>query len=137
LLVETDDDDSTDSNSEDELAKAARKKLTSTELLASAFLYQKDLLHCSDHQSKLPFDCSDKSIVIVCQELRHHGFGFLMDDTKLDTYQLDLLNTVKELSKNNTVKDIIISKVKSDKESANSLINETTTKDSLRCTFPL
>ncbi len=52
LLVKMDDDDSTDSNSEDKLAKAAKKKLTSTELPASAFPYQKDLLHCSDHQSK-------------------------------------------------------------------------------------
>jgi hypothetical protein len=79
-----------------------------------------------------------------------------MDYTKLDTYQLDLLmviswetllgikhkklkqpssNTVKELSRNDTLKDLIISQVKSDKELANALINETTTKDSLRHTF--
>jgi hypothetical protein len=89
-----DDDDSTDSDSEDDLAKAAKKKKTSTELPASAFLYQKDLLYGSDHQSKHPFDHSNKSIVFVCEELCHHGFSFLMDDTKLDTYQLDLLMVI-------------------------------------------
>jgi hypothetical protein len=94
-LVETDGNDSTDSDSEDELvAEVAKKEFTSTELPASAFPYRKDLLHGSDHQSKHPFDRSDESIVFVCQELRHHGFGFLMDNIKLDTYQLDHLVVV-------------------------------------------
>jgi hypothetical protein len=94
-LVETDGNDSTDSDSEDELvAKAAKREFTSMELPASAFPYRKDLLHESDHQSKHPFDRSNESIVFVCQELRCHGFGFLMDATKLDTYQLDLLMVV-------------------------------------------
>jgi hypothetical protein len=77
------EDDSTDGDSEEELAEAAKKKKTSKELPASAFPYRKDLLHGSDHQSKHPFDWSDESIVFVCQELRRHGFGFLMDNAKL------------------------------------------------------
>jgi hypothetical protein len=157
-LVKTDGNDSTDSNSEDELvAEAAKKKITSMELPTSAFPYRKDLLHGSDHQSKHPFDCSNESIVFVCQELRHHGFGFLMDNTKLDTYQLDLFmvvswetllsikhkklkrpssDTVQELSSNDTLKDLIVSQVESEEESADALINETTTKASMRLTLP-
>ncbi len=88
------EDNSTDGDSEDELADAAKKKKTSMELPASAFPYRKDLLYGSNRQSKHPFDRSDESIVFVCQELRHHGFGFLMDDAKLDTYQLDLLMVI-------------------------------------------
>jgi hypothetical protein len=96
LSVEKDEqeDDSTDGDSEDKLAKAAKKKKTSKELPASAFPYWKDLLHGSDHQSKHPFDRSDESIVFVCQELHQHGFSFLMDNAKLDSYQLDLLMVV-------------------------------------------
>jgi hypothetical protein len=74
LPVETDDKDSMEDNdssdsdsSNDELAEAAKKKKTTKELPASAFPYQKDLLHGSDHQSKHPFDRSDESIVFVCQ----------------------------------------------------------------------
>jgi hypothetical protein len=143
---------------DDELvAESAKKKLTSTELPASAFPYRKDLLHGSDHQSKHPFDRSDESIIFVSQELRRHGFGFLMDDTKLDTYQLDLLmvvscetllgikhkklkrpsgDTVQELSSNDALKDLIVSQVESEEESVDALINEKTTKDSLQRTFP-
>jgi hypothetical protein len=53
-------------------------------LPASAFPYQKDLLHSSNHYRKYPFDYTDESIEFVCRELRCHGFGFLMDDTELD-----------------------------------------------------
>jgi hypothetical protein len=80
-----------------------------------------------------------------------------MDDTKLDTYQLDLLmvvswetlsgikhkklkcpssDTIQELSSNDALKDLVVSQVESEEESADALINETTTKDSLQRTFP-
>jgi hypothetical protein len=49
-----------------ELDKTA-DKLTSNELLASAFPYQKDLLYGSDHQKKHPFDQSNESIEFVCK----------------------------------------------------------------------
>ena len=153
-LVDMDDDDSSGG---DEISEGAKKNLTSTELPAGSFPYRKDLLHGSDHQSKHPFDRSDESIVFVCQELRRHGFGFLMDDTKLDSYQLDLLmvaswetlsgfkhkklkqpssGTVQELSRNDALKDLILGQVESEEESADALINEATTKDALRRTFP-
>jgi hypothetical protein len=85
-----DSDDDTDGDSESEL-NANAKNSTSGELPASAFPYQKDLLHGSDHYRKYPFDYTNESIEFVCQELRRHGFGFLMDDMELDPYQLDLL----------------------------------------------
>jgi hypothetical protein len=46
-------------------------------------------------------------------------------------------NTTQELSRNETLKDLIISPVESEEESANALVNKTTTKDSLWHTFPL
>jgi hypothetical protein len=88
---ETDDsDDDTDGDSENKL-NANAKNSTSRELSASVFPYQKNLLHGSDHYRKYPFDYTNESIEFVCRELRRHGFGFLMDDTELDPYQLDLL----------------------------------------------
>jgi hypothetical protein len=131
--------------------------LTSKELLASAFLYQKDLLYGSNHQKKHPFDHTDESIEFVCRELHCHSFSFLMDNTKLDTFQLDLLmiasweilcplkhkpkhpssNTMQQLAMNDTLKDLIISQVESEEESANALINKATTKMTLQHTFPL
>jgi hypothetical protein len=45
-------------------------------------------------------------------------------------------DTIQELLSNDALKDLIISQVESEEESADALINETTTKDSLRRTFP-
>jgi hypothetical protein len=64
-LVHTNEDNSNDSDSDMELDKTANK-LTSNELLASAFPYQKDLLYGSDHQKNHPFDQSNESIEFVC-----------------------------------------------------------------------
>jgi hypothetical protein len=63
-----DTDDDTDTDSESELNTNA-KNSTSGELPASAFPYQKDLLHGSNHYRKYPFDYTDKSIEFICQEL--------------------------------------------------------------------
>ena len=91
--VEIDEDDITDSDWDSKLDNTANK-LTSKELPASAFLYQKDMLYWSDHQKRHPFDCINESIEFVCQELHHHSFSFLMDNAELGTYQLDLLMIV-------------------------------------------
>jgi hypothetical protein len=143
-----DSDDDTDGDSESEL-NANAKNSTSGELPASAFPYQKDLLHSSNHYRKYPFDYTDESIEFVCRELHRHGFGFLMDDTELDPYQLDLLmitswgvlhplrckqkhpssKTMELLASDDTLKDLVISPVESEAESADdAVINETTTK---------
>ena len=60
------------------------------ELPQSAFPYHKDLLFGTDHNNKVPFDCKDKSIEFICDNLNHHGFGFLLHKD-LDEIQLDLL----------------------------------------------
>jgi hypothetical protein len=155
LSVEMDEDDSTDDDSDSDLGRTAIK-LTLTELMVSTFPYWKDLLHSSDYQKKHPFDCSDESIDFVCEELCRHGFSFLMDGTKLDTFQLDLLmivsweillplkhkvkhpssDTVQQLLTNDTLKDLILSQVESEEKSTDALINETSTKMLLWHTFP-
>jgi hypothetical protein len=43
-----------------------------------------------DHNDKDPFDCKDKLIEFICDNLNHHGFGFLLHED-LDEIQLDLL----------------------------------------------
>jgi hypothetical protein len=48
------------------------------------------LLFGTDHNDKVPFDCKDKSIEFICDNLNHHGFGFLLHKD-LDEIQLDLL----------------------------------------------
>jgi hypothetical protein len=60
------------------------------ELPHSAFPYRKDLLFGTDHNNKVPFDHKDKSIEFICDNLNHHGFGFLLHED-LDAIQLDLL----------------------------------------------
>jgi hypothetical protein len=56
----------------------------------SAFPYHKDLLFGMDHNDKVPFDCKDKSIELICDNLNCHGFGFLLHED-LDEIQLNLL----------------------------------------------
>jgi hypothetical protein len=60
------------------------------ELPHSAFPYCMDLLFGTDHNNKVPFDHKDKSIEFICDNLSHHGFGFLLHDD-LDEIQLNLL----------------------------------------------
>jgi hypothetical protein len=60
------------------------------ELSHSAFPYCKDLLFGTDHNDKVPFDHKDKSIMFICDNLNHHGFGFLLHED-LDEIQRDLL----------------------------------------------
>jgi hypothetical protein len=48
------------------------------------------LLFGTDHNDKVPFDCKDKSIEFICDNLNHHGFGFLLHEY-LDEIQLGLL----------------------------------------------
>jgi hypothetical protein len=60
------------------------------ELPHSAFPYCKKLLFGTDHNNKVPFDHKDKSIEFICENLNHHGFGFLPHED-LDEIQLDLL----------------------------------------------
>jgi hypothetical protein len=60
------------------------------ELPQSAFPYHKDLLFGIDHNDKVPFDCKDKSIEFICDNLNHHGFGLLLHED-LDEIQLNLL----------------------------------------------
>jgi hypothetical protein len=149
-LVETDHDDSRDADSEGELDETANKKPISKKVLpASAFLYQKDLLFDSDHQSKNSFDHSDKYIEFVCQQLHFHGFSFLMENAKLDTFQLDLLMMVSwemlhplkkqstlKLATDETLQDLIISQVESEEELAEALVNKTTIKTTLQQELP-
>jgi hypothetical protein len=56
----------------------------------SAFPYRKDLLFGTDHNDKVPFDCKDKSIEFICDNLNCYGFGFLLHED-LDEIQLNLL----------------------------------------------
>jgi len=72
-------------------AMAAGQKALEPQLPASAFPYRKDLLYGTDHALKHPFDRTDESIEFVCRHLRLHGFGFLLDGTEFDDYQLDVL----------------------------------------------
>jgi hypothetical protein len=55
----------------------------------SAFPYCKDLLFGTDFNDKVPFDCKDKSIEFICDNLNPHGFRFLLHDD-LDEIQLNL-----------------------------------------------
>jgi hypothetical protein len=66
------------------------KKEEEEELPQSAFPYRKDLLFGTDHNDKVPFDHKDKSAEFICDNLNHHGFGFLLHKD-LDKIQLDLL----------------------------------------------
>jgi hypothetical protein len=81
---------------EEELGKAAfqnvqdNKKEEEEEFPQSAFPYCKDLLFGTDHNDKVPFDHKDKSIEFICDNLNHHGFGFLLHKD-LHEIQLDLL----------------------------------------------
>jgi hypothetical protein len=50
------------------------------ELPQSAFPYCKDLLFGMDHNDKVPFDHKGKSIEFICDNLNHHGFGFLLHE---------------------------------------------------------
>jgi hypothetical protein len=71
---------------EEELGEAAiqnvkdDKKAEEEELPQSAFPYQEDLLFGLDHNDKVPFDCKDKSIEFICDNLNHHGFWFLLHE---------------------------------------------------------
>jgi hypothetical protein len=81
---------------EEELGEAAfqimkdNKKEEEEELPESAFPYHKDLLFGTDHNDKVLFDPKHKSIEFICDNLNHHGFGFLLHED-LDEIQLDLL----------------------------------------------
>jgi hypothetical protein len=48
------------------------------------------LLFGTDHNDKVPFDHKEKSAEFICDNLNHHGFGFLLHED-LDKIQLDLL----------------------------------------------
>jgi hypothetical protein len=66
------------------------KKEDEDELPQSAFPYCKDLLSGTDHNEKVPFDWKVKSIEFICDNLNHHGFGFLLHED-LDEIQLNPL----------------------------------------------
>jgi hypothetical protein len=87
-----------DDDDEEEFSKAAfqivkddkKEEEEEEELPQSAFPYHKDLLFGMDHNDKVPFDLKDKSIEFICDNLNHHGFGFLLHEV-LDEIQLNLL----------------------------------------------
>jgi hypothetical protein len=60
------------------------------ELPQASFPYCKDLLYGMNHNDKVPFDCKDKSVEFICDNLNHCGFGFLLHE-ELDEIQLNLL----------------------------------------------
>jgi hypothetical protein len=60
------------------------------DLPPTAFPFSNDLLFGKD-QKRDRFNHSDESIAYVCKHLRRHGFGFLLEETCLDVYQLEIL----------------------------------------------
>jgi hypothetical protein len=70
--------------------KDYKKKEEEQKVSKFAFPYCNYLLFGTDHNDKVPFDCKDKSIEFICDNLNCHGFGFLLHED-LDEMQLNLL----------------------------------------------